>query len=203
MNSAKKRKKGKKKMPRNYNVTSTINTTVVNYLSFNAEKGAIEQRETNVKASAELSADDMLKVIRKTDNLAVQVIGVKVISELYGMESDTFYAISNPITSDERRNLITRTMKACLVSIAYYDFNTGGIEHDTIVADSGFDKLDSDKQLTIIRKQYETDSKKVVQVGKIDFNEQLRGVTVEKFIKNAVILNPETRRPFEEKEEQE
>lgn len=190
-------------MPRVYNVTSTINTTVVNYLAFNAEIGSIEEKETTVKASAELSADDMLKVIRKNDNMAVQVKNVKIISELYGMDTDTFYNISNPISSDERRNLITRTMKACLVSIAYYDFNTGGIEHDTITADAGFDKLDAEKQLSVVRKMYETDSKKVVQIGAIDFNEQLRGVTVEKFIKNAVILNPETRRPFEEKEETE
>ena len=79
-------------------------------------------------------------------------------------------------------------------------FRSGGIEHDTIVADNGFDKLDSEKQLSVIRKQYETPTKKVVQIGAIDFNEQLRGVTVEKFIKNAVILNPETRQPYSEED---
>ena len=189
-----------KNMPRLYNVTSTVNTTVVNYLTFNPEKGALENAETTVKASADLSNDDMLKVIRKTDNMAVQINSVNVISELYGMSSDTFYAISSLISSDERRNLITRTMKACLVSIGYYDFETGGIEHGTIVADNGFDKLDSEKQLSVIRKQYETPTKKVVQIGAIDFNEQLRGVTVEKFIKNAVILNPETRQPYSEED---
>ena len=187
-------------MPRIYNVTSTVNTTVVNYLTFNAEKGILENAEVNVKVSPDLSKEDMLKVIRKTDNMAVQINNVNVISELYGMSSETFYSISSHISSDERRNLITRTMKACLVSIAYYDFETGGIEHDTIVAENGFDKLDSEKKLTVIRKQYETPTKKVVQIGAIDFNEQLRGVTVEKFIKNAVILNPETRQPYTSEE---
>lgn len=188
-------------MARIYNVTSTVNTTVVNYLKFNPEKGVLENAETSVKASADLSKEDMLKVIRKIDNMAVQINDVTVISELYGMSSETFYAISSLISSDERRNLITRTIKACLVSIAYYDFETGGIEHDTIVADNGFDKLDSEKQLSVIRKQYETPTKKVVQIGAIDFNEQLRGVTVEKFIKNAVILNPETRQPYTTEED--
>lgn len=53
-----------------------------------------------------------------------------------------------------------------------------------------------EKLLSNIRKEYETDSQKIVSIVSKERIETLMGITYEQFFDNAVELNPKTHKPY-------
>lgn len=192
-------------MARIYNVTSTLNATKAHYLTFNPTTNAVENRETFVNVSEDCDNEKLLKIIRnKVDNLAIMVTSVETISELYGMTEETFIENAVIIKADERRNLITRTMKATIASYMYIDTNdlSKGLQMATVIVDNNVETMEESKALNVVRKAVETDSKKVVTITAFNHVSELYGMKPETFVKLGVKLNPENRQPFTSEEEQ-
>lgn len=187
-------------MPRTYNVTSTINTSIVTYLAYNRETAALETRTATIKLADEMTADNELKAMRNKIDIETCAISAKTtVSALYGMTDEDFYKISTKLEeTDSRRDLITRTMKACMATVQVFNMTKKEMTFTQVPMDTGFDKLSSDKQLTQIRKKIETTEIVPLAVTGCETREELRGTTKEKFIAKAVPLNPETRQPFNE-----
>ena len=207
-------------MARQYNVTSTINTDCVKFLAFNAEGITKDTLRINYNADERLSTktacitfkketsdEDVLKGIRnKVDSTAVAILDRYTISALYGMTDEDFYKISWTLAeTDSRRDLITRTLKACSARIQYIDLAepAKGIQLMTVIMGTGFEKLSTEKQMTEIRKTVDTDTVKALSVVSTMAQEELRGTTKDKFMKKAVELDPLTRSPFKAEEQQE
>lgn len=206
-------------MARQYNVTSTINTDCVKFLSFNADGITKDTLKINYNADERISTktacitfkketsdEDVLKGIRnKVDSTAVAILDRYTISALYGMTDEDFYKISWTLSeTDSRRDLITRTLKACSVRIQYIDLSepAKGIQHMTVIMGTGFEKLTAEKQMTEVRKTVDTDSIKSLAVLSTMAQEELRGTTKDKFMKKAVELDPVTRNPFKEEQQE-
>lgn len=188
-----------------YNVTSTMNATKVNFMAFNPATNAIENDSAFVNVSDDIDNDKLLKVIRnKVNNMAVMITSVETITELYGMTEEIFIENAVIIKEDERRNLITRTMKATIASYMYIDTNdiAKGLQMSTVIVDNNVETMDESKALNVVRKLVETDSKKVVSITAYNHVSELYGMKPETFVKLGVKLNPENRQPYE-KEEQE
>ena len=192
-------------MARTYNVTSTINSTLINYKAFNRETETIENRQCELKLDSIEITDTMYKAIRnKVDIECAKIDSVKEVSALYGMTEEDFYKISWKLeATDSRRDLITRTTKTVMAKIQYFDANEPlkGLQFKSASMGTGFDKLASDKQLFIARKKIEGNGIAVVAVSDCYVVEELRGTTKDKFIAKATELDSETRQPKENKEE--
>lgn len=198
-------------MARTFNVTSTVNTDCVEYLSFNVEGITKESLKINFKADEritkkvgyisfkkETTNEDVLKGIRnKLDSTAVAILDRYTVSALYGMTEEDFYKISWILSdTDSRRDLITRTMKACMATVQVFDMTKKEMTFTQVPMDTGFDKMPADKQLALVRKKIETAELVPLAVTGCETREELRGTTKEKFISKATPLNPDTRQPF-------
>ena len=210
-------------MARTYNVTSTINTNIVTYMAFNATNLVSEGYDENTmkiaidvndrisikNASIDFNKDttdeNKLKAIRnKIDSSAIAILKETQVSALYGMTDDDFYKISAKLeATDSRRDLITRTMKACMATVMVFDMNAKQQTFKQIPMDMGFEKLSPDKQLAKVRTKLEDGTIVCLAVTACDMREELRGTTKEKFIAKAVPLNPATRQPFGEESTEE
>ena len=201
-------------MARIYNITSTQETNIVEYVAYDYAHGTLVTETLNLKLDSDVTVylkeggylpyeliKDCLNRIRKYDVFAVDVKSYKVDVQLYGMTEDTFMQIAKKIEPTDRRNLITRTIKN--VSARYQAFNMSEgkvVEGNYTIPDSVNSKDDS-KVLAYLRKTLETDTLKILAViGKTDIN-ALYGVDSETFIKNSVILDKETRKPITEENE--
>ena len=189
-------------MPRTYNVTSTINTSIVSYLAYNREKAELETRTATIKLADDMTADNELKAMRnKIDIETCAVVAKTTVSALYGMTDEDFYKISYKLEeTDSRRDLITRTLKACIARVQVFDMTRKEMRFTDVPMDTGFDKLSADKQLAQVRKKIETAELVPLAVTGCDMREELRGTTKDKFISKAVPLNPETRQPYNTEE---
>ena len=194
-------------MARTYNVTSTINSTLIQYKAFNRETEEVETRVAELKLDSAEITDTMYKAIRnKVDIECAKIMHVAEVSALYGMTEDTFFKISWKLEStDSRRDLITRTTKTVMAKVQYFDANepTKGLQFKGVAMGNGFDKLADDKKLFLARKKIEGNGIAVVNVADCYAVEELRGTTKEKFIAHAVPLNPETRQPYETEDDTE
>ena len=194
-------------MPRQFTVTSTIKATSITTTFYNSATKQLETKVINLKKfDNEWTPEKIIKVLRTEEFNAVDFENITEVSALYGMTDDDFYAISETISPDDRRGLITRTMKNYCPSCTVFDMAhpEKGMYHMS----AGFAPIEvkdykDDKKLAYVRKMVETDTLKVLQLLEGTISEDLRGTTVEKFIAKAVELDPETRRPIGEKEEQE
>lgn len=192
-------------MARIYTVTSTIKATSIETIVYNPRTMELEGKEINLKKfDQSWDSEKVIKVLRTVDFYAVDFTNIKEVSALYGMTDDDFYAISETISPDDRRGLITRTMKnycpACTV------FDMAHPEKGMYHMSAGFAPIEvkdwkEEKKLAYVRKMVETDTLKVLQLLEGTISEDLRGTTVEKFIAKAVELDPETRRPYGETDE--
>lgn len=192
-------------MARTYNVTSTINSTLIAYKAFNRETETIEDRTCELKLESTEITDTMYKAVRnKADIECAKIISVSEVSALYGMTEEDFFKVSWQLgATDSRRDLITRTIKTVMAKIQFFNTNepTKGLQYKTVSMGAGFDKLASDKQLFLARKRCEVDGIAVVAVADCYIVEELRGTTKDKFIAKATELDSETRQPKETKEE--
>ena len=192
-------------MARTYTVTSTIKATNITTIRYNAETKSLEDGNINLKKyDEEWTFEKLLKVLRLSDLFVVDVKEVTEVSALYGMTDDDFYEISQSITADDRRGLITRTMKNFCPSVTVFDMahpEKGMYNTSAGFAPIEFKDWKDDKKLAYVRKMVETDTVKVLQLLGGTISEDLRGATIEDFIAKAVELNPETRRPFGEEQE--
>ena len=194
-------------MARTFNVTSTINSTLINYKAFNRETDEIEIRTCELKLDSTEISDNTYKAVRnKVDIECAKILSVVEVSALYGMTEDDFYKVSWKLEStDSRRDLITRTTKTVMAKIQYFDAKepTKGLQFMSASMGNGFDKLADDKKLFIARKKVEGNGIAVVAVADCYLVEELRGTTKDKFIAKAVPLNPDTRQPIDSKEDNE
>lgn len=192
-------------MPRQFTVTSTIKATSITTTFYNPATKQLETKVINLKKfDNEWAPEKIIKVLRTEEFNAVDFENITEVSALYGMTDDDFYAISETISPDDRRGLITRTMKNYCPSCTVFDMAhpEKGMYHMS----AGFAPIEvkdwkEEKKLAYVRKMVETDTLKVLQLLEGTISEDLRGTTVEKFIAKAVELDPNTRQPITENQE--
>lgn len=98
-----------------------------------------------------------------------------------------------------REALITRTVEATKVDVLGLDINTAEPENRTYYLPGKF--KDEKKLLNKVKKEFETDDFKVATIVSSEVVSTLYGITVDDFIKNAKVLDPETRKPIDETED--
>ena len=185
-------------MARKFNVTSTIKVTYTTYKRYNTFTDEVEETtETNIPTFTTNTVQEQLKELRKVDFEACKPVSQSEHSALYGMEDDTFMRIAFPINADERRNLITRTVKSLKVSVMVYDKEDTENQFKNTVTYIDPSITSPDKMLATVRKQLETDTVKVVTILDSEVIENLFGCTKEAFVVNATWLDPITRKPYE------
>ncbi len=207
-------------MARTYNVTSTINSNIVTIMTVDSTKlvskgytdntpkiavdvnDCVTVKNVAIAFAKDMTDDNKLKAIRnKVDASAIAILKETAVSALYGMTDEDFYKISSKLEeTDSRRDLITRTLKACVATVQIFDLEKKELTFTQVPMDTGFDKLDGEKQLAQIRKKIESATVKALMVTGCETREELRGTTKEKFIAKAVPLNPETRQPYNTEE---
>lgn len=207
-------------MPRTYNVTSTINSNIVTIMTVDSAKlvskgftdttpriaidvnDCVAVKNVAIAFAKDMTEDNKLKAIRnKVDASAIAILKETAVSALYGMTDEDFYKISYKLEeTDSRRDLITRTLKACIAKVQVFDMNRKEMRFTDVPMETGFDKLSAEKQLSQVRKKIETAELVPLAVTGCDMREELRGTTKDKFIAKAVPLNPETRQPYNTEE---
>lgn len=181
-------------MSRKYTVTSTVKVTYTTYKRYNTFTDEVEETmETNIPTFTTNTVQEQLKELRKIDFEACKPISQFEETFLYGMDDDTFMSIAQPIKADERRNLITRTVKSRKVNIKVFDMNNsekGIYDMDTFTDVT----ISEDKLLNRVRKQVETDTLKVIAINNSTVIESLFGCTKDLFMVNGTQLDPLTRK---------
>lgn len=92
----------------------------------------------------------------------------------------------------------SRSIKSTRVVCMVVDTETAEVLNKTFII-SQLPKSE-EKLLSNIRKEYETDSEKIVSVVSKHPIEKLMGITYEQFFENAVELNPKTHKPYKPEE---
>lgn len=92
---------------------------------------------------------------------------------------------------------VTRTIEATNVTAMTINPQTMETAQMVFTYD-GLDKDDKTKVLKWLRKKKETDTLSIVAIISIDTTSKLYGMTEEDFIKYSKVLNPETRKPYDE-----
>lgn len=78
--------------------------------------------------------------------------------------------------------LITRTVKACVVSLTVFDVVNATISHPSRIMDISFNKLSNEAKLNEVRKAYETATEKIVGVDISGTTEQKYACTLAQFM---------------------
>lgn len=94
-----------------------------------------------------------------------------------------------------RKPMVTRTIENTAVNVLCMDVNTAEPENKEIVMSGTY--KDNDKLMKAIRKEYETDDFKIVHIVDTDVRKELYGMDENKFLAEAVKLDPETRKPLD------
>lgn len=92
------------------------------------------------------------------------------------------------------KQYFSRSIKSTKVVCMVVDTTTAEVSNKAFIL-SQLPKSD-EKLLTNIRKEYETDSEKIVSVVSKEPIEKLMGITYEQFFENAVELDPKTHKPY-------
>lgn len=95
-----------------------------------------------------------------------------------------------------REALITRTVEATKVTVLGLDVTAAEPENKTYYLPGKF--KDEQKLLKKVKKEFETDTFKIATIVSSEVVSTLYGITVDDFIKNAKVLDPETRKPIGE-----
>ena len=193
-------------MARTYNITSTIKATSITTTIYNPETKALETKAINLKKfDNSWTKEKVLKVLRLSDFFAVDYTDITEISALYGMDENTFVKISEEINPDDRRGLITRTLKSYKPKYWVFDSNEpmkGQQVKEAVVCPADFQSWKKEKQESYLR------GKMPAGVFFLQLHEEagmtveeLRGVSPDKFIENAEELDPKTYKPIADTEE--
>lgn len=93
-----------------------------------------------------------------------------------------------------RERMVTRTVLSTKVTCLTLDVQTAEPQNCTYEVAGTFpdDPKGNDKLLKLVRKQYETDTLKVVAIVAKETTEQLYGMSEQKFIEQAEVLPPRT-----------
>ena len=94
-----------------------------------------------------------------------------------------------------RERMVTRTVVVTKCEVLCVDVNT--VETTVNNYDLSGNYSTTDDALKVLKKVYETDTFKVVAIQKMTENEVLYGMSELDFIKQAKVLDPETRKAVE------
>lgn len=98
--------------------------------------------------------------------------------------------------------LITRTIKACVVSLTVFDTVNATISHPSRVMDISFTKLSNDARLNEVRKAYETATEKIVGVDISGTTEQKYACTIAQYMSVAHKVTKEEEEELEKEGEE-
>lgn len=98
-----------------------------------------------------------------------------------------------------RKAMVTRAFKATEVNVLCMDLENEEPCNKVVTIKGTFD--DNKKLLKEVRKVVDSDELSAVKIVDTTEVEKLYGMDVQTFIENAVELDPETRKEFEEEEE--
>lgn len=102
-----------------------------------------------------------------------------------------------------RTRMVTRTINVTTITAICMDLTTPTNPiTETRTLDITGEKYDSDKALKVAKKQYETDTFKVVAIATLDYHEEMYGLLEIDFIKYAQKLDPTTRKMLETETEE-
>ena len=87
--------------------------------------------------------------------------------------------------------LITRTIKACTLSLTAFDLVAGGMFHPSVNVDFSVSKMTANERLTYARKCFETDTVKIIDTVISGTIEKKYACTIEDFLKVAHIMTKE------------
>ena len=96
-----------------------------------------------------------------------------------------------------RVRMVTRTIEVMEYSVITMDLADNNATKQVTLELTG-DKLEGEKALKQLRKQYETDTYKLVAIVGTNTREELYGMLEIDFLKQAKKLDPETRKLLEE-----
>lgn len=91
---------------------------------------------------------------------------------------------------------VTRTIEKTMVTVMTVNPTTAETGKKELLYD-GIEKTDKVKILKYLRKHCESETCSIVAILDIRTDSKLYGMTEEEFIKYAVVLNPETRKPLD------
>lgn len=101
-----------------------------------------------------------------------------------------------------RTRMVTRTIEVVSAEVICLDVTT--VETKIMALElTGMGAIEGDKLLKELKKQYETDTFKVVAIQSTEVREELYGLTELDFLKYATKLDPTTRKMLEESEDAE
>lgn len=95
-----------------------------------------------------------------------------------------------------REAMVTRSIEATKVSVLGLNIESAEPENKMFYLPGTF--KDEKKLLNKVKKEFETDTFKIATVVDSEVVSTLYGMQINDFIKNAVILDPETRKPVPE-----
>lgn len=100
-----------------------------------------------------------------------------------------------------REAMVTRSIEATKVSVLGLNIETAEPENKTFYLPGTF--KDEKKLLNKVKKEFESDTYKIATVVDSEVVTTLYGMKVDDFIKSALVLDPETRRPVQTETEAE
>lgn len=112
-------------------VSRTFTTSIANVLT--VDKNARVVKETTIVLDGKIdSVEKAVKYFEKHDRSVIDVIGVKVVSELLGMYETDFIALAKPFDerSNETRNLITKNCNSTICNCMVVNANREIIDID-------------------------------------------------------------------------
>ena len=93
-----------------------------------------------------------------------------------------------------REKMVTRTIDYTRATVLCMDTETCNVSRETYII-TGKEK-DLDALLTPLQHKYQSDTFRLVKVEEAETFEALYGMPEEDFIRNAIQLDPETRKPL-------
>ena len=96
-----------------------------------------------------------------------------------------------------RIRMVTRTIEALEVTAMTVDTTTASVLNKPFVL-TGVSNLDNDKLLAKVKKEYETETTKIVSIVSTKKHEELFGMTEIEFLRYARKLDPQTRKMLDE-----
>ena len=84
-----------------------------------------------------------------------------------------------------RERMITRTIKSACVEVMTIDTTTAGVE---IIVYTTEPQENEEKYLKVLRKEFETDTFKLVKIERVQIYENLYGMPEKEFVQYAQIL---------------
>ena len=182
-------------------ISRTIESTTATILKYNAVESKLSDYVKTF--SGNVSADDILKSARKTDETETDKIlmvkSVEVTSKLYGMKESQFiakgFALDERTAKVDGEKIITRSIESTIVH--FKAFHVGKME--LVNAKEYFSgKVTAENALKALR-EMETDDIKIAMVDSVESDVKLYAIKESVFLEYAYELPP---RMNNEKEEE-